>query len=142
MFQVVLVIRSDVLSTGQHVRFAQHRSKVTQVGVGDTGVPAPVVAHVVHRFRGHRPPAQRKPEPRNGGGDGRERRRRRRKHHDDGTDENGTGTDENGTGTDENGTGMDENGTGTGTERTRTARERARRRADDECSASVTSTRP
>lgn len=57
VFQVVHVVRPDVLRAGQHVRFTQQPSEVIHVGVGDASVPAAVVAYVVHDFRAQGPPA-------------------------------------------------------------------------------------
>jgi len=58
VFQVVHVVRPDVFGAGQHVRFAQQRPEVTDVGVGHAAVLAPDVAHVVYdlcvRCRCHR----------------------------------------------------------------------------------------
>lgn len=58
VFHVVHVVRPDVFGAGQHVRFAQQRPEVTDVGVGHAAVLAPDVVHVVYdlyvRCRCHR----------------------------------------------------------------------------------------
>jgi len=48
LFHVVHVVRPDVFGAGQHVRFAQQRPEVTDIGVGHAAVLAPDVAHVVY----------------------------------------------------------------------------------------------
>lgn len=67
VFQVVHVVRPDVLGASQHVRFAQQRPEVANVGVGHATVFAPDVAYVVYDLcvRWHRrrplPPALKGP---------------------------------------------------------------------------------
>lgn len=47
VFHVVHVVRPDFLGAGDRVRFAQQRFEMAHVRLGDAGVRAAVVAHVV-----------------------------------------------------------------------------------------------